>query len=212
MTTGDSEIGGPPATLYHYTSPAGLAGILSKRTVWATLLHHMSDAREFRHAISVAMNIVGKRASGKKKKRQSFCNNLGSGLMSAKGTRICAFSLSGNGNLLSQWRAYCPQEGGYSIGFDTIKFQTVLSSLNFALVACVYDPGKQEQLLGGLIDRTLEKYARLIGGTKPPPTPSELGKLVSQFVLEFKLIAPIIKPQHFPKNKSGGLCPLLFRL
>src|ERR1700733_4591483 len=37
----------PPAVIYHYTSQAGLMGIVAEKAIWATNIHCLNDSREF---------------------------------------------------------------------------------------------------------------------------------------------------------------------
>jgi hypothetical protein len=65
---------------------------------------------------------------------------------------------SEDGDLLSQWRAYCPT-GGVSIGFDKSQLMESLREQPFELGKCVYDPNSQIQLLrkhlGEIVDDCL---------------------------------------------------------
>ena len=50
VPAGESE----PDILYHYTSAAGLIGILETGKIWATSIRHLSDASEFIYTLSLA--------------------------------------------------------------------------------------------------------------------------------------------------------------
>lgn len=65
-------------------------------------------------------------------------------------------SFSENGDSLSQWRAYCPGEGGYAIGLETAKLSAVARSERLMLLKCEYDVKQQDRILGLLIDSCLE--------------------------------------------------------
>jgi hypothetical protein len=43
----------PQTTLYHYTTQAGLLGIIKEREIWATHTQHLNDQREYRLAIDM---------------------------------------------------------------------------------------------------------------------------------------------------------------
>ena len=47
-----------PKALYHYTSEAGLTGIIQNRNVWATCITAQSDLTELNHGISLTEQIV----------------------------------------------------------------------------------------------------------------------------------------------------------
>ena len=46
----------PPERLYHYnhyTTTAGLLGIIQQQEIWATHTQYLNDLREFRHAVDI---------------------------------------------------------------------------------------------------------------------------------------------------------------
>jgi hypothetical protein len=53
--------------------------------------------------------------------KKRFLDQLFSDLEKIDRTNVCVCSFSEKGDLLSQWRGYCPQGVGYSIGFDSAK-------------------------------------------------------------------------------------------
>jgi hypothetical protein len=59
----DSNLEGetPPEILYHYTSQAGLIGILDTRTIWASKIHYLNDSREFALALDIARLELNRR-------------------------------------------------------------------------------------------------------------------------------------------------------
>ena len=44
----------PPEILYHYTSQAGLIGMLHTKTIWASKIHYLNDSKEFALALKLA--------------------------------------------------------------------------------------------------------------------------------------------------------------
>ena len=50
--------GDAPAVLYHYTDVAGLIGICSSQSVWASNLRFMNDARELAHARKLIVDVL----------------------------------------------------------------------------------------------------------------------------------------------------------
>jgi Protein of unknown function (DUF2971) len=65
----------------------------------------------------------------------------------------CSFTEAGN--LLSQWRAYCPPSAGVSIGFDPDSLLQAADGQGFQLVQCIYDRGQQSSLVEEWIDLVL---------------------------------------------------------
>jgi hypothetical protein len=47
-----------PEYLYHYTSIDGLHGIVTNRSIWASMVHYLNDAAELKTAISIFEEIL----------------------------------------------------------------------------------------------------------------------------------------------------------
>src|SRR4051812_4201029 len=97
----------PLRTLYHYTTQAGLLGILETKSIWASEIRFLNDATEFR----TALDTVGAEL-------RTRLNELDSAEGEARGEAIFreftaleeasffVLSLTEKGDDLSQWRAY----------------------------------------------------------------------------------------------------------
>lgn len=48
----------PTTPLYHYTSPAGLIGIVETKRLWASSIQHLNDSTEFKHAASLVDHLL----------------------------------------------------------------------------------------------------------------------------------------------------------
>jgi hypothetical protein len=49
----------PPPLIYHYTTQAGLLGIIRRRELWASSILHLNDASEFGYAFGIAKFLAG---------------------------------------------------------------------------------------------------------------------------------------------------------
>jgi len=100
---------------YHYTDVNGLISILSKAELWLSGIDFMNDHTEGKVVFDKVFNTTDD-PNIKYKLGPLFelCINM---------NRIYATSFTKNGDQLSQWRGYCPNDGGYSIGlnFDEIE-------------------------------------------------------------------------------------------
>lgn len=137
----------PPEQIYHYTSIAGLHGILSSREVWATMAHYLNDTQEFQHALSIARYQLEIMAGRHALERQPFIRALLEALDGVARVHVCVFSLSEERDLLSQWRGYCPPGGGYSVGLLSGPLCQILARQAFYLGPCIYDLVAQESLM-----------------------------------------------------------------
>jgi hypothetical protein len=69
--------------------------------------------------------------------------------------------LSENSDQLSQWRGYCPPGSGFSIGFDSQEIEDIAAQNAFNLSPCIYERGRQKEILSSLLDNFLNKTLSL---------------------------------------------------
>jgi hypothetical protein len=162
-----SELVNIPTPLYHYTSQHGLLGIIQNRVIWATNLLFLNDTMEFKYAVQ----MLQKRIENLKKEldqeeyeylddtSQTFTRFDNSFFQKYSGIYTCSFSE--RGDQLSQWRGYCPDGSGFSIGFDfNYLLEFTLNEQNFVLVQCEYDVKKQEELIDKFLNRVIDYFRR----------------------------------------------------
>ncbi|MEE9205724.1 MAG: DUF2971 domain-containing protein [Acidimicrobiia bacterium] len=113
--------GDTPDLLYHYTNVTGLIGICSSRSLWATNLRFVNDAKELTHAWKLMRDVLAEaRAQAKVPAQLELIDEI-ERRTSAQWAGYPDFysaSFSVNGDLLSQWRGYGSSGGRYAIGFD----------------------------------------------------------------------------------------------
>lgn len=204
-----------PDHLYHYTSIDGLEGILAKCALWASQIHFLNDTQEFKYAVQILKEVLSElrkeypikwsRALGPipppsepKEFLAEFYRLLENEYMFDlfEIFPICIFSLSERGDLLSQWRGYCPVGGGYSIRFLSKLLIQFLETRNLCLRPCVYD-GKEQQ---AIVKRAItEKGQAVLKSLSGPPTEIEevYKKYSVEFFMEFSQIASILKHPSF---------------
>ena len=147
-----------PPTLYHYTSATGMLGMLDSRELWLTSVHYLNDRNEFLHTTSLTYSLISEKRRGASETQKAVLNGLVRTLDNIGRINTCVFSLSENGDLLSQWRGYCPADGGYSIGFDTAKLRAVAHANGLLLVRCEYDRDSQVEKLRGHLDAITTQF------------------------------------------------------
>ena len=119
-----SELIDIPTPLYHYTSQDGLLGIVQKREIWATNLLFLNNSMELNYAIQMLQHAIEKMKQNLSEEEFRFIKEFGEQLddinaplsQNINGIYVCSFSK--NGDQLSQWRGYCTDDIGFSIGFD----------------------------------------------------------------------------------------------
>lgn len=141
----------PPPILYHYTSADGLIGMLSSNSLWASQIRFMNDKSEWDEAWRVARELLQRRqrSNGHSARLAEMLLAFSAG---DEMVRSFAVSFSENGDLLSQWRGYCPA-GGYSIGLDSNSLVDAAGRHGFHLYKCVYDIEAKRALLNELFDQ-----------------------------------------------------------
>jgi len=195
-----------PRRLYHYTSVDGLAAILSSRTVWASAVQFLNDAREFRLAIDLAWGVLyqhAQRAGGSPLGRllTYYHEQIGR----AANRTVCVFSLSEEGDLLSQWRGYCPASGGYSLGLPGRHLRRQASAHGCRLAKCVYDPGDQERLLREAVD----PFVALLPVAEIPTADAEFQHFAELWLppllQRVAQVAPLVKHEGFSEEREWRL-------
>ena len=147
----------PNNTLYHYTSFNGLLGIVKEKALWASDIRYLNDAAEMKHTSNLLRDEISKQlesGQGNSKLLSQFSEWLSDRI--TNGHMIFAASLTSNGNLLSQWRGYCPTGKGVSIGFDSKIISTCAQEQNFLVGKCIYNINKQNKIIKTIIQKTEE--------------------------------------------------------
>lgn len=171
-----------PKYLYHYTSQKGLIGILdiySKKPkpepkLWMSNILYLNDSSEFTYTLELVMSELTKHkekllekkslselkedegTDGNTLRRYEYVESVLKGFLSDndKITETYLFSLSENGDDLSQWRGYCPKEGGFSICFDFTKLSSIIKNSSiFRIEECVYNLDKQKNIISSMLDK-----------------------------------------------------------
>jgi hypothetical protein len=149
----DEFLQGLPTTpLFHYTSSRGLIGILDRGSIYASSVYHLHDSMEFRYAIELMLEQLSVRLAFEKGPRDTLYRQLQDRLpLIAKNAQVFVASFSEEGDLLSQWMAYSGPSNGFALGLSPKHFEAARAA-GFALVRCVYDRSRQQQLASAAVD------------------------------------------------------------
>jgi hypothetical protein len=195
-----------PKMLFHYTSAAGLLGIIQSKTIWSTNIRYLNDTKEYALALEIARAILEMRT---KRARSNFERGLikvmSDSLEPAEGTDIFVSSFSQQGDQLSQWRGYCPSGSGYSIGFktDVLIKSTEANKLQF-LASCVYDEIKQSELIEEVIAE-VARFAEEFNTEHPDQHDRLYRESFKLFERLVPLLGPVIKHQSFDEESEWRL-------
>jgi hypothetical protein len=208
----------PKGPLFHYTSIQGLIGIITDKKIWATNISHLSDKQEllqardmFRKAIKVLKKSIDPSPAYaipppnyKKNPKIEFLGVIYDFLNLARDLPIFVCSFSEAGDQLSQWRGYCPNAYGFSIGFDYTGLKNQADRQKFLLKKCVYDKKEQQNIVDEYIqNQIVPKISNLKVNTK-------MGIKALAVFWEILQILPTIKNEHFKEEKEWRLISSVF--
>lgn len=201
---------GLPSHLYHYTSPKGLRGIVEDRALYASSAHHMSDAAELRYAIRKVRPLLEELENEVRAGEREFddeialVDRMGDALQQLKESEVFVCSFSVRGNLLSQWRAYCPDQGGYSVGFGAKALAVLARLQGFDLVECLYSEDEYRPELENIVYEA-RKYYRVSRREGREPTEKLVNDHVAAFKGFFAKLAARIKHPAFRQEEEWRL-------
>jgi len=176
----------PLQYLYHYTDANALHAILTRSEVWATQLGQMNDNSEGRHVREIAKDILLELSteSGNQADREAL-NEIAELVGESRFVqRVYVFSLSENGDSLSQWRAYSPN-GGFSLGINFERLKNVCLDSGWSLNQCVYDDQEKLRMIKTQINQVIQEHNHL-PGTIYENVASEIEDKIRDFETYFK--------------------------
>jgi Protein of unknown function (DUF2971) len=147
----------PTGPIYHYTDATGLLGILGNKEIWATDALHLNDAREFKCSMELLQAELEKRSNsefalaGRSSEWNSLLAEWKEDPQGRHQSRMYVASFSARGNQLSQWRSYCRNGNGFSIGFHPSDLAYAQRTSSFHLVKCVYHANEQASLIRSVV-------------------------------------------------------------
>lgn len=163
----------PHEQLWHFTSPAGIAGIAEKAQVWATPAAWLNDLTEGHIAVETAREYIDWMVE------QNQCANDAEkrfvvGLLdqiARRDTRRDAYTVSftvqrgfnenvygpmpedaTTPDVLTQWQAYCPPDGGFALGVPGRHLRSVAAEQGFFLAPCIYNRNKARELVLEIVE------------------------------------------------------------
>ena len=185
-------------TLFHYTSMAGLLGIIKNQTMWFTAFKHLNDTSELEFGLQCAYDLFAKViAESNDPTIERFLNAVNH-VVRRRDFSIYVASFSRTEDDLSQWRAYADNARGrrklhllpYCSNFidtnDPLEM-TAVARINYNKQDCA-------SIMSDLTNKAMALFlsARLI-----PDTPDKhdfLKRLIS--VTAFQIIVHAISTKH----------------
>lgn len=174
---------------YHYTSVQNFINIINTRQIWLTNVEYLNDNMECRLGLEEIMKIVSERIPN-----QTFIKTLTDQFYLKVLPKIFTASLSKKGDLLGQWRAYCPRDGGVAIGFKYEEMFPRAEKSTHAIINCCYEDHNNfiEQKAGKFID---EIDLSVFGKMKTNSNIDEMIDRVASIALELAAVLATTLPQ-----------------
>jgi hypothetical protein len=115
----------PPDRLYHYTTGAGLGGILQSGTLWLTDIFALNDPSELRHSVDHAIDLLRLEARRGHQAAVIFANQFAEIMADAPSSVAHMFvaSFSQHCDDLGQWRPYSDDGRGFALEFDRDRLE-----------------------------------------------------------------------------------------
>lgn len=150
--------------LYHYTSAAGLHGIIASRSLWTSHYRFLNDTSEFQHGRKIVIEALDRRGAEIRELSSLAWETIA--LFRQHSDEIHGFvgSLTSKGDLLSQWRGYNRGQG-FSIGFNADWLLKNAAAQGFDITPVLYDPESQRAAADGAVTLLID---RLLEGTDEP--------------------------------------------
>jgi len=140
----------PEEELYHYCRWESLWAILNSRELWLTSFNTLNDSSEWRYGRDLLVNSLRQRGEFS----QDFSIAVIARLAGAEqNLRPLVFSLSRNGDLLSQWRAYADDGTGVAVAFDAVA---TCATLPVNAKSVLYEPESQ----GRVVEESLRCFSK----------------------------------------------------
>ena len=221
----------PDNLLFHYTDATGLIGIVQTQQLWATNALHLNDSSGFVDAMERLIEHTNRQMNAS----TVFAQHWGElhEEWETKGKRIAdnifVVSFSTEGNQLSQWRAYCPEGNGYSLGFNLedlayaekyrASFEPGTHPTVF-LVRCIYDAEMQNDLIRALVRYMEFAWKRAKSASKRYFALSRISRRVIATLLaikhssfseerEWRLVCVFDEPPVFFRSGRFGVTPFV---
>jgi hypothetical protein len=204
-----------PACLYHYTTPAGLHGILTSKVIRASHLAYMNDYSEYLHAGKLLLKeVVAELEKKPAESARAMLEYLKENIESTSHDNmppIYVACFSACKNDLGQWRAYGRGTGGFCLGFPSGLLAQAAAQQGLLIHKVNYDEQEQAELCRRILAWACKRV-------------DELGSAIGQederlrhardwgktFVSALVPLAPLFKHRSFKEEQEWRITKLAF--
>lgn len=195
----------------HYTSQAGMMGIIESEKLWATNIKYLNDEHEFQHALDLIREIIPQSKYSKENpdydKYLDYIGKLQEKIETLDNSRsdsVFTISFTEETDLLSQWRGYCPSNNGFCIKIDVDKVREEAAQIynQVHLMKCVYDHKAKEAELKDLLNKYWSKFTE-------ESTKKGKREVIDDLSKEIILLASHFKHPSFSEEKERRIVVIL---
>jgi hypothetical protein len=184
--------------LYHYTSAAGLQGIIASKSIWATDHRFLNDPSEFTYGWAIVFAALKRRKTELDKLSDEVWNTIGLLQQHSERHGVFAFvgSLTSEGDLLSQWRGYGGGKG-FAIGFNEDWLLQNAMAQGFDIHPVVYAPEEQR--------RAADNVVTLLLGLLAEAEPAKNFEILGQWWKHALKVSLVLKDRNFGEERERRL-------
>jgi hypothetical protein len=145
-----------PDEVTHYTSFAGLKGIIEKLEMWCTDLRDVDDKRECDYGMDVIRSVIKTKSVPEQFRRAVLCQRSLFGAKDQFTYFISCFCSSGHEESC-MWDRYAEHDAGFAIVFDAkMLFAGTDGGNAYAFVPVIYDEAIQVDKTTRVVDRAIQ--------------------------------------------------------
>lgn len=200
----------PHTPLYHYTSLGPFLSIIETKSLWATDINYFSDLSEITYFRDLCLARI--REIKSKSPNNLIIDQLENWFHQRihKGHGLYIVCFSAKGNLLSQWRAYCKESKGLSIGFFPEHIIETSTQNQYLIGRCIYDLQDQKEIIKKVIEAITISAAAKGPDNNKHPTQSYHGAF-EELLDEIFQIAALIKHPAFSEEDEWRVVSQVYK-
>jgi hypothetical protein len=192
----------PDRVVWHYTSGAGLLGVIESGTLWATQVSCLNDSTEVRYGSKLFRDALVKLRQNMPPdpEVEQMLDQTTSALLEDPSTPSHAPSMyfvtcfSEHEDDLSQWRAYCGGENGYAVGF---RARGLFGNPNSLVVRVNYDTEQHLAVAEQVAAATVKFFRDGIEKGRAPSPAEWMGEFLPVWTNFIGQLAPLVKDEAF---------------
>lgn len=194
----------PDCDLHHYTGVAGLHGIATSRSIWASSAYYLNDSSEIMEAVRFTSHVARQIAQSADEGTVVVLDNLQEWLKTLKHPQgIYVMSLSARENDLSQWRAYTPYAKGVCLSFSSEQVSNLARRNGCKVVKCIYGKDEKTRLAKLIVEKTLETWRNTHQDEIPRAHPSQkYHPLFESMKSNYLALFVLFKDQRFSSEEE----------